>query len=1308
MTEMDHSVVFYQKTAELEEKLRKREEARLRALQDSYDRFLKEHRKRRKRNDRILQTLHRIENQAAMMAAKTDRLKLLRQHYEAYLMRVYPEWKLQNQIPNGKGYLHVEKFRPLNTPHQYMPSNCAEYNSAAKLPTVPQTDAYRNIISGPADSNPVFIPSLSVTDYPQVQLSRSPNKISTMGRNILPSKNLGVIASEQAYVTKQGSNGSTHGLDLRSGQLESNAGKSLRLVGSGILKPNEDSRLGSIYDFEAEQNTSRDLLNLSLSDDGILQEDLPVHNARLQDDVPGMLSLALHSVVSNDSKTKGQIPKIKPEHDLFPKIHEAGVRVPEHVTRDNIKGSSRGHPFSLRQEEGQIDAGSFMADARHDGSGFHESAERMKLNDIHGSNLREKHLMLSLGKTVQPEAVEMVQQNLELVNNHQSIEPLTTNQILQKENKNTQLRLFSSGNAASQSAASMAATNRVEQNVVVPLKKIINRGQERDSNVNIQLSIHSDENYEYRNKRDSDHIGEKNTTVLHEKDSKKDNVKFNEHNDSDDYIAQKQAFIEKRQHENDIPNNSSCSYTDKINDDMITNIHETNQQEKHDEKLIAEEAETHKNVSKAKQYSVDTGQYKSVDNDLLCTGNETELYQAVGEDGEYISGEMGYNQVGGESKLNIVDEAGQYESGGDKGQYQNIGEEEQYIVDKTGKCQEVGEKKQFVVDESGHYQNIDDDTKFILDETGQSQDVGDCEKYIGGETEHHQTFDNGRQIFADEAGQYQKVDEDGQYIVDEEGQYQTVGEEEQYYVDETGQYQKVGEEGQYIVDEAGQYQKVGEDGQYIVDEAGQYQTVGEEGQYYVDETGQYQKVGEEGQYIVDEAGQYQKVGEDGQYIVDESGQYQEVGEEGQYIVDETGQYQKVDKEGEYIVDETGQYQQVDEKGQYIVDDTGQYQAVGEGEQYAVDEAGQYIVDESGQYQRVGEDGQYFGDETGQYQEAGEEEQYYVDDAGQFQKVGKDGQYFVDEAGQYQIVDETGKYSVDEAGLHHTVGEGAQNTVEIGDHQRGHEGEMYSEDKPGEYETGATEKNTSNESELNQYHEKDEGYTVDKKEQFHPSTDQEQNNVSDGREHVTAKARVEQGIRDDHSFDPVYVVEGCKNIVGVVEADDKEEREEALLGVGHPTDRSSSDVSNAGGPGEVKVQSSSSVGNLDNSDGMPGAAKSLHGSEVPPQRASNMAGRGSQVGDSQPGSGKGDEVAAGEQQLSREAMNQRVRDVLGGLGQETSDESSEVPALRQPLLPSKSPAAKKLPGLSRTMESDSDSLQLNANDDSDDFDFSSEK
>ncbi|KAJ8895559.1 hypothetical protein PR048_000895 [Dryococelus australis] len=110
----------------------------------------------------------------------------------------------------------------------------------------------------------------------------------------------------------------------------------------------------------------------------------------------------------------------------------------------------------------------------------------------------------------------------------------------------------------------------------------------------------------------------------------------------------------------------------------------------------------------------------------------------------------------------------------------------------------------------------------------------------------------------------------------------------------------------------------------------------------------------------------------------------------------------------------------------------------------------------------------------------------------------------------------------------------------------------------------------------------------------------------------------------------------------------------------------------------------------------------------------------------------------QQELSRELMNQHVKDVLGGLGQESSDESSDVPALRPPvakatpvqesvlgrdapsviLHPVKNPMSKaagpkKLPGLTRMLESDSDSLQLDANlatsnDESDDFDFSSEK
>jgi hypothetical protein len=47
-------------------------------LRERYKAFLEEERQRRERNDRILQTLDRIESRAAMLTAKSERLRLLR------------------------------------------------------------------------------------------------------------------------------------------------------------------------------------------------------------------------------------------------------------------------------------------------------------------------------------------------------------------------------------------------------------------------------------------------------------------------------------------------------------------------------------------------------------------------------------------------------------------------------------------------------------------------------------------------------------------------------------------------------------------------------------------------------------------------------------------------------------------------------------------------------------------------------------------------------------------------------------------------------------------------------------------------------------------------------------------------------------------------------------------------------------------------------------------------------------------------------------------------------------------------------
>jgi hypothetical protein len=55
-----------------------REEARLNDLRERHEAFLEEDKQRRERNDRILQALDRIESRAAILTAKSERLKLLR------------------------------------------------------------------------------------------------------------------------------------------------------------------------------------------------------------------------------------------------------------------------------------------------------------------------------------------------------------------------------------------------------------------------------------------------------------------------------------------------------------------------------------------------------------------------------------------------------------------------------------------------------------------------------------------------------------------------------------------------------------------------------------------------------------------------------------------------------------------------------------------------------------------------------------------------------------------------------------------------------------------------------------------------------------------------------------------------------------------------------------------------------------------------------------------------------------------------------------------------------------------------------
>nr|CAD7441038.1 unnamed protein product [Timema bartmani] len=259
MSEIDHNVSFYRKMAELQEKLRKSEEERLKleerfavmirscreeeevrllALRDRYEKFLRDDRRRRDRNERILQTLDRIENRSVVLAAKTDRLKLLRisnnlkdeRHYESYVAHVYPSWK-----PQGSDSMPV-RSHTIQRPNLPTATNIASPHTSVPLR------------QGVLPEKPPFLGPDTHNNSPT---SYRANHYIDQAADLLKSNR--DEAQPSTFVKG----------------LHSNLGST-----NDISKLNVDSKLGNSVDFEMEQNTSKDLLNVSLSDDdGILQEE---------------------------------------------------------------------------------------------------------------------------------------------------------------------------------------------------------------------------------------------------------------------------------------------------------------------------------------------------------------------------------------------------------------------------------------------------------------------------------------------------------------------------------------------------------------------------------------------------------------------------------------------------------------------------------------------------------------------------------------------------------------------------------------------------------------------------------------------------------------------------------------------------------------------------------------------------------------------------------------------------------------------------------------------------------------------------
>ncbi|CAG2062614.1 unnamed protein product, partial [Timema podura] len=282
-----------------------REEVRLLALRDRYEKFLRDDRRRRDRNERILQTLDRIENRSVVLAAKTDRLRLLRRHYEAYVAHVYPSWK-----PQGSDSMPV---RSQTIQRSNLPTATNIASPRTSVPLYPITDIETITSTRLEDANSRQIlptsqllstnsrvpgllehsarPDINIKDPEGKPLIHTHAIGSGFLKYIPIGSRQGVLPEKPPFLGPDTHNNSLTSyrtnqyIDQAADLLKSNrdeAQPSTFVKGlhsnlgstNDISKLNVDSKLGNSVDFEMEQNTSKDLLNVSLSDDdGILQEE---------------------------------------------------------------------------------------------------------------------------------------------------------------------------------------------------------------------------------------------------------------------------------------------------------------------------------------------------------------------------------------------------------------------------------------------------------------------------------------------------------------------------------------------------------------------------------------------------------------------------------------------------------------------------------------------------------------------------------------------------------------------------------------------------------------------------------------------------------------------------------------------------------------------------------------------------------------------------------------------------------------------------------------------------------------------------
>ncbi|XP_044589296.1 uncharacterized protein LOC123268360 isoform X3 [Cotesia glomerata] len=327
---------YYKKMLELQEKLRKSEEERIRLeerfnlmeqesrvrheacinkLRMRYIEFLEEQRVRDLRNHKLLGTLDKVDTSLALMTAKTDRLYTLRKEYEASILRAQASRRQAGSVTGDSGIIsqnddrlmlrgasstqvasssHLDNLKAYNGPRatSSVPGNFYSSSSTPKkvysglpplqfsskthldssepfLRTIPSVNYQRSYAPKSLARNPEM-KTWNEEDYATdlTKLRRdlrkdsgafkypAPERLTTLGSSRL-SNLLGSKAQESSTIPQFRETAGS----IVEKELESYINKIRSLHDN-----NNDQH--SLEEVDHEQNTSGDLLNVTLSDDG--------------------------------------------------------------------------------------------------------------------------------------------------------------------------------------------------------------------------------------------------------------------------------------------------------------------------------------------------------------------------------------------------------------------------------------------------------------------------------------------------------------------------------------------------------------------------------------------------------------------------------------------------------------------------------------------------------------------------------------------------------------------------------------------------------------------------------------------------------------------------------------------------------------------------------------------------------------------------------------------------------------------------------------------------------------------------------